>query len=56
VVVRKDVVEAEFTKLNMAFRQGRASGKKVSAEAFDAGHSAGKALDIAFGADRLGGK
>jgi hypothetical protein len=56
VVVRKDVVEAEFSKLNMAFRQGRASGKKVSAEAFDAGHSAGKALDIAFGADRLGGK
>lgn len=56
VVVRKDVVESEFSKLNMAFRQGRASGKKVSAEAFDAGHSAGKALDIAFGADRLGGK
>ena len=56
VVVRKDVVEAEFSKLNMAFRQGRASGKKVSAEAFDAGHSAGKALDIVFGADRLGGK
>lgn len=56
VVVRKDVVEAEFSKLNMAFRQGRASGKKVSAEAFDAGHSAGKALDIAFGAGRVGGK
>jgi len=56
VVVRHDIVEAEFSKLNMAFRQGRASGKKVSAGAFEAGHSAGQALDIAFGADRLGGK
>jgi len=56
VVVRKDVVEAEFSRLNMSFRQGRASGKRVSAAAFEAGHSAGQSLDIAFGADRLGDK
>lgn len=55
VVLRKDVVEAEFARLEMNFRQGRASGKKVSAAAFEAGHSAGQALDIAFGAERLKG-
>lgn len=54
VLVRKDVVDAEFARLNMSFRQGRASGKKVSATAFEAGHSAGEALDIAFGAGRVG--
>ncbi len=46
VVVRHAVVEAEFAKLDLNLRRGRASGKKVAAGAFEAGQSAGQALTI----------
>ena len=46
VVVRHAIVDQEFEKLNLYLRQGRASGKKVTAEAFEAGQSAGQALAI----------
>ena len=46
VVVRHAIVEAELAKLNLNLRRGRASGKKVAAEAFEAGKSAGRSLEI----------
>lgn len=46
VVVRHAIVDAEFAKLDLNLRQGRASGKKVAAGAFEAGQSAGHALNI----------
>jgi len=45
-VVRHAIVDAEFAKLDLALRQGRASGKKVAAGAFDAGHAAGQSLAL----------
>lgn len=54
VVVRQAVVEQEFSKLNLHLRQGRASGKKVAAGAFEAGQTAGKSFVIhpGIGGDR----
>jgi hypothetical protein len=46
VVVRHAIVDAEFAKLNLHLRQGRSSGKKVAAGAFEAGQSAGRSLAI----------
>ena len=46
VVVRKAVVDAEFAKLDLNFRPGRGSGKKVAAGAFEAGHAAGQRVSI----------
>lgn len=53
VVVRHAIVEAEFAKLDLTFRQGRASGKKVAVAAFEAGQIAGQSLALHPG---LGGK
>lgn len=55
VVIRHAVVDAEFAKLDLNLRQGRASGKKVAAGAFEAGQEAGQALNVAFGAKRVEG-
>ena len=44
VVVRHAIVESEYEKLNLTLRRGRASGKKVEASAYNAGHAAGQAL------------
>ena len=46
VVVRHAIVEAEFEKLDLNLRRGRASGKKVAAGAFDAGQAAGQSLAL----------
>jgi len=46
VVVRHAIVEAEFAKLDLTLRRGRASGKKVAAAAFEAGQAAGLAVTI----------
>jgi hypothetical protein len=46
VVVRHAIVEAEYEKLNLALRRGRASGKKVEASAFQAGQAAGQSLAL----------
>ncbi len=54
VVVRQAIVEVEFAKLDLTLRQGRASGKRVAAEAFEAGQTAGQSLAIhpGIGGDR----
>jgi hypothetical protein len=46
VVVRHAIVDAEFAKLDLTLRRGRASGKKVAAAAFEAGQTAGQSLTI----------
>ena len=46
MVVRHAVVEAEFAKLDLNLRQGRGSGKKVAASAFEAGQAAGQSLNL----------
>ena len=46
VVLRHAVVEAEFAKLDLTLRRGGASGKKVAAGAFEAGHAAGQSLKL----------
>ena len=46
VVVRHAIVESEFAKLDLNLRRGRASGKKVAAGAFEAGHAAGQSLAL----------
>lgn len=46
VVVRHAIVEAEFAKLDLNLRQGRGSGKKVAAAAFEAGQAAGQSLSL----------
>ncbi|CUW37518.1 conserved protein of unknown function [Magnetospirillum sp. XM-1] len=46
VVVRHAIVESEFAKLDLNLRRGRASGKKVAADAFEAGHAAGQSLAL----------
>lgn len=46
VVVRHDVVDGEFAKLGLNFRQGGPSGKMVAPTAFDAGQDAGARLAI----------
>ena len=46
VVVRHAIVEAEYEKLNLNLRRGRASGKKVEASAFQAGHAAGQSVAL----------
>jgi hypothetical protein len=53
VVVRHAVVEAEYEKLNLNLRRGRASGKRVEATAFHAGQAAGQSLALHPG---VGGK
>jgi hypothetical protein len=53
VVVRHAIVEAEFGKLDLNLRRGRASGKRVSPNAFEAGQAAGEALALHPG---VGGK
>lgn len=53
VVVRHAIVDAEFARLNLNLRRGRASGKRVSASAFEAGQIAGQALTLHPG---VGGK
>jgi hypothetical protein len=53
VVLRHAIVEAEFGKLDLNLRRGRASGKRVSASAFEAGQVAGQALTLHPG---VGGK
>lgn len=49
VVVRHAIVESEFARLDLALRRGRASGKKVAAGAFEAGHQAGQSLALHSG-------
>ncbi|CAA7614144.1 conserved hypothetical protein [Candidatus Terasakiella magnetica] len=46
VVVRHAIVESEYAKLDLNLRRGRASGKKVAAGAFEAGHAAGQSLAL----------
>ncbi|MDR3437445.1 DUF2786 domain-containing protein [Telmatospirillum sp.] len=46
VVVRHAIVDAEYAKLDLNLRQGRASGKKVAAAPFAAGQVAGQALAL----------
>jgi hypothetical protein len=46
VVVRHAIVDAEFAKLNLGLRHGRASGKMVAPDAFAAGRSAGQSLAL----------
>jgi hypothetical protein len=46
VVVRHAIVDAEYEKLNLNLRRGRASGKKVEASAFQAGQAAGESLAL----------
>ena len=46
VVLRHAVVEAEFAKLDLNFRRGGGSGKKVAAGAFEAGQAAGHSLTL----------
>lgn len=46
VVVRHAIVDSEFAKLDLNLRRGRASGKKVAAGAFEAGHAAGQSLAL----------
>lgn len=46
VLVRHAIVDAEYEKLGLTLRRGRASGKKVDASAFQAGHVAGQSLDL----------
>jgi len=55
VLVRQAIVETEFEKLTLNLRQGRASGKKVAAEAFEAGQSAGRSLSIHPGIGKSSG-
>lgn len=52
VVVRHAIVDAQFAKLDLSFRQGRASGKSVAVGAFEAGQSAGQALALHPGVGR----
>ncbi|MEO0036505.1 MAG: hypothetical protein RLZZ501_2528 [Pseudomonadota bacterium] len=52
VVVRQAVVEAEFARLDLTLRRGRASGKRVAANAFAAGQEAGRTLTIRPGVGR----
>lgn len=51
VVVRQAVVAAEFAKLELNLRRGRASGKKVAPDAFEAGRSAGRGVSLHRGID-----
>jgi len=53
VVIRHAVVDAEYAKLGLNLRRGRASGKKVAPAAFEAGQAAGQSLALHPG---LGGK
>ena len=53
MVVRHAVVDAEYERLNLNLRRGRASGKKVEASAFQAGQAAGQSLTLRPG---VGGK
>jgi hypothetical protein len=46
VVVRHAIVESEFAKLDLNLRQARGSGKKVAADAFEAGQAAGQSLSL----------
>ncbi|KIL97602.1 hypothetical protein CCC_00663 [Paramagnetospirillum magnetotacticum MS-1] len=46
VLVRHAIVDAEYEKLNLNLRKGRASGKKVEAQAFEAGQAAGRSLAL----------
>lgn len=46
VVVRHAIVDAEYERLNLDLRRGRASGKKVEASAFQAGQAAGQSLAL----------
>ncbi len=46
VVVRHAIVDAEFAKLDLNLRRGRASGKKVTPGAFEAGQAAGQSLAL----------
>ncbi len=46
VVVKHEVVEAEFDRLGLALKEGGASGKKLSAAAFDAGLAAGERFEM----------
>jgi len=46
VLVRHAIVDAEYEKLNLNLRRGRASGKKVEASAFQAGQTAGQSLTL----------
>ncbi|BAE49231.1 DUF7168 domain-containing protein [Paramagnetospirillum magneticum] len=52
VVVRHAVVDAEYEKLNLNLRRGRASGKKVEASAFQAGQTAGQSLALHPGVEK----
>ncbi|EME68129.1 hypothetical protein H261_20038 [Paramagnetospirillum caucaseum] len=56
VVVRHAVVEAEYERLNLNLRRGRASGKTVEASAFQAGHTAGQSLALRPGVPGRRGK
>ncbi len=53
VVVRHAIVDAEFAKLDLNLRRGRASGKRVAAGAFEAGKIAGQAVSLHR---KIGGK
>ena len=53
VVVRHAIVDSEFSKLGLNLRQGRSSGKKIAAGAFEAGQAAGESLALHTG---IGGK
>jgi hypothetical protein len=46
VLVKSGVVEAEFTRLNLTFRQSGPSGRRVMAGAFESGLEAGERFDL----------
>lgn len=46
VLVKRDVVAAEFDRLGLAMKESGASGKKLSAAAFDAGIAAGERFEL----------
>ncbi|WP_142850044.1 DUF2786 domain-containing protein [Telmatospirillum sp. J64-1] len=46
VLVKNAIVEAELARMNLTFRKTRASGRKVSVDAYEAGQAAGQGVTI----------
>ena len=56
VVVKQAVVDQELAKLGMRFGKTRATGRRVAANAFEAGQAAGRNLRINPGVGIAGGR